>query len=117
MRRAAFVTLRCAFWLRAWHRDARRNMSDPRLHRRFVHVLRQAPQDGRVCVWHDSVPKVEYMTRPSCGTVEDIARRSFHPLPGPEQHCRIEISLDAAIVADERPTAVERNAPVEPDHV
>src|SRR5438128_6510813 len=117
MRRAAFVTLRCAFWLRAWHRDARRNMSDPRLHRRFVHVLRQAPQDGRVCVWHDSVPKVEYMTRPTCGTVEDIARRGLRPLPRPEQDGRIQVPLHATIVADERPTAVECDPPVEADHV
>jgi len=101
MRRAAFVTLRCAFWLRAWHRDARRNMSDPRLHGRFVHVLRQAPQDGRVCVWHDSVPKVEYMTRPTCGTVEDIARRGLRPLPRPEQDGRIQVPLHATIVADD----------------
>src|SRR2546421_10253633 len=108
MRRAGLGTLRCASWLRAWHRDAGRNMSDPLLHCRFVHVLRQEPQNGRVCVWHDSVPKVEYMTRPSCGTVEDIARRGIRPLPRPEQDGRIQAPLHAAILADERPTAVER---------
>src|SRR5207245_5524674 len=105
------------FALRTSLRDSRLNMSAHRIHGSFVHVPRQAPQDGRVCVWHDSVPKVEYMTRPTCGTVEDIARRGLRPLPRPEQDGRIQVPLHATIVADERPTAVERDPPVEADHV
>src|SRR5919202_1530459 len=91
--------------------------SDTRFDGRFLHVFRQAPQDGRVCVWHDSMPKVENMTRPSCSTVENSARLGLDPLPGTQQSGRIEISLDAAVVAHLRPAAVELDAPVEPDHV
>ena len=44
-------------------------------------------------------------------------RRLLDALPRAEQHGRVEVALDAAIEADRRPAAVERDAPVEPDHV
>src|SRR6266508_1550363 len=84
---------------------------------RVLDELRQAPEDGRVCVWHDSMPKVEYMTRPSSGTFKDNSGLGLDPLPRAEQGRRVEVALHAAIVADELPAAVERHAPVEPDHV
>ena len=49
--------------------------------------------------------------------VEDVARRRLDPLPRPEQHGRVEVALHAAVVADLRPAAVERDPPVEADHV
>ena len=36
---------------------------------------------------------------------------------GPEQHGRVEVSLDGAVIAGELPALVERDAPVEADHV
>src|SRR6266545_579645 len=90
---------------------------DACLHSGFVNELRQAPEDGRVCFgWH-SVPKVEYMTRPPSGAPEDIARLGLDSVPGREQHGRVQIALDAAVVADLGPAAVERDPPVEADHV
>src|SRR5213080_2775775 len=56
----------------------------------LVHQLGQAPENGRVCFgWH-SVPKVEYMTRPPSGTVEDTAGLGLDSLPGREQNRRVE---------------------------
>ena len=39
------------------------------------------------------------------------------PLPRPEQHGRVEVPLHAAVVPDLLPARVERDAPVEADHV
>src|SRR5690242_4976080 len=66
--------------------------------------------------WH-SVPKVEYMTRPPSGTLENSARFGLDSLPRSEQDRRIEVALHAALVADLVPAAIERNAPVEADHI
>src|SRR5438876_1340237 len=84
---------------------------------RLVHELGQSPEDGRVCFgWH-SVPKVEYMTRPTPGTREDSARLGFDSLPGAEQDGGIEIPLNAPMVTHFGPAGIQWNAPVEPDHV
>src|SRR4051794_12030163 len=97
--------------------SGQRRRSHARLDSRFVHELRQAPENDRVCIgWH-SVPKVEYMTRPPSGTVENSSRLGFDSLPRREHHGGIEVALHAALVADLRPPAVERDAPVEADHV
>src|SRR4030095_2383692 len=95
--------------------SARRPRSNAGLHGRVLHELGEPPEDGRVCVRHDSMPKVENMTRPSAGTAEDIARPGLDPIPGPDQDGRVEVALDPAVVADELPAAVERDAPVEAD--
>src|SRR5262249_40333091 len=91
----------------AWHRLFVPHMSDAGLDGGLMNVLREAPQDGRVCFWWHSVPKVEYMTRPPRSTLEDIPRRRLHPLPRPEQNRGIEVPLHAAIVANLAPPAVE----------
>src|SRR5215212_4568052 len=97
--------------------SGQRRRSYPRLDRRFVHEFRQPAENDRVCIgWH-SVPKVEYMTRPPSGTVENSSRFGFDPLPRGEQHGRIEVALYAALVADFGPAAVQRDAPVEADDV
>ena len=103
-------------------RRAVRHQHDRRLQTRASTVAsctnsRQPPENGRVCFgWH-SVPKVEYMTRPPSGTLENIARLGLDSLPRPKQQSGIEVALNAAVVADLVPAAVEWDPPVEPDHV
>ena len=57
------------------------------------------------------------MTRPAGGAREHVERRSLHARPRRQQHGRVEVALHAALVADDRPAGVERDAPVEPEHV
>src|SRR3954453_23379598 len=96
--------------------STRRRRSYARLRGGLVHELRQLPQNDRVCFgWH-TVPKVEYMTRPPSGTRENSARLGLDPLPRTDEKRGIEVALQAALVTDFRPPAVERDAPVEPDH-
>ena len=57
------------------------------------------------------------MPRPPGGTAQDVARRSFDVLPGAEQHSGVEVALNAAVAATSVPALVERDPPVEPDHV
>ena len=49
--------------------------------------------------------------------VEHVARGRLDALPRAEEHRRVEVALHAALVADRVPAAVERDAPVEADHV
>src|SRR6185312_11973725 len=94
-----------------------RRCSDPSLDGGFVDELGQTPENGRVCFgWH-TVPKVEYMTRPPSGTRENSAGLGLDSLPRAEQEGRIEVPLHAPVLTGLRPATVERNAPVEPDHV
>ena len=51
------------------------------------------------------------------GAAEDVERARLDPLPRPEQHGRVEVALDAAVVADLGPGAVELDPPVDADHV
>src|SRR6266576_2963303 len=84
---------------------------------RLVHELGQASENGRVCMrWH-SVPKVEYMTRPPSGTPENSPGLGLDPLPRREQHCRVEVALHATLVADFFLAPIERDTPVEADHI
>src|SRR5437763_11014634 len=63
------------------------------------------------------MPKVENMTRPPRGTLENSARLGLDPLPWAEQNCRIEVPLDPALLTDLLPAAVEVDPPVEADYV
>ena len=48
--------------------------------------------------------------------LEHVERRRLETVPRREQRGRIEVALHASL-ADELPAFVERDAPVEPDHV
>ena len=64
----------------------------------------------------DAVAEVEDVARTAGGAVEDVERLRLDDLPWSEQHGRIEVALHGA-VGHLRPAGVERDAPVEPDHV
>src|ERR1700674_3907527 len=63
------------------------------------------------------MPEVEDVSRPSAGTAEDVAGACAHQFRRSQQDRRVEVALDAAVVADPRPTGLERHAPVERDDV
>ena len=63
------------------------------------------------------MPQVEDVARPPCGGGEDRVRRRCDPLPRAEEQRRVEVPLDALRLAHGGPALVERDAPVEPDHV
>ena len=57
------------------------------------------------------------MARAAGRAGEHVERRRLDPLPRPEQDGAVEVALHAAVVADLLPAPVERDPPVEPDHV
>ena len=55
---------------------------------------------------------------PAGGAGEDVERGGARCAPtGPRSDRGVEVALDGAVLADERPALVEREAPVEADHV
>jgi hypothetical protein len=81
-----------------------------------LHEVRLARDGVRVGLRKDPVPEVEDVAVAPPRALQDVERGRLEAVPGCEQRRRIEVALDATI-PDELPTLVERNAPVEPDHV
>ena len=57
------------------------------------------------------------MARTAAGAREHVLGACRDALPRAEQGRAVEVALDPAVVADPFPGDVERNAPVDPDHV
>src|SRR5260370_21471699 len=62
----------------------------------------------------DPVAKVEDMAGLSAGTAQDVAGALPHKLRRSEEHRRVEVALDAAVVTDPCPAGIARYPPVEP---
>ena len=60
--------------------------------------------------------EIEDVARPPGRPPQDVARLALDDLPGGEQRRRLEIALDGPI-GDDGPALVEREPPVEADHV
>ena len=70
----------------------------------------------RVGLRQDPVAEVEDVAVAPARALEHVERRGLEPVPRREQRGGIEVALHAPL-ADELPALVERDAPVEPDHV
>ena len=64
----------------------------------------------------DAVAEVEDVAGPPAGTREDVERLGLDDLPRREQHGRVEVALHRP-AGHPRPAGVERDPPVEADHV
>ena len=65
----------------------------------------------------DAVSEIEDVARAAGGAAQHVARAGEQAIARAEQQRRIEIALDAAVVADALPRLVERDPPVGADHV
>ena len=89
-----------------------------RVRRPLVDELDEALEIGRIRVRQDAVAEVEDVAGPSAGaprgsSIDADSTRSN----GPSSERGIEVPLHAALAADPLPALVERDAPVEADHV
>src|SRR5712691_13028132 len=82
-----------------------------------THGLEQRLEILERAVRKHAVTEVEDVAWASGCTQEHLARPLNHTLGRAEQHRRVEVALDAAIVADALPARVEVDAPVERDDV
>src|ERR687887_2481912 len=87
------------------------------IRRSLVDELDQPAQVRRIGVRQDPVTEVEDMAAAAARATKHVERRSLGPLPRPEEQCGVEVALHPAVEADRRPSSVEPDAPVEPDHV
>src|SRR5882762_5718200 len=79
-----------------------------------VHQQLQIFERGRR---QHSVAEVEDVARPSSGSAEDFASALAYELGWAQQHGRIEVALNAAVVAHTLPADIERHPPVERDDI
>src|ERR1700687_5461556 len=87
--------------------DSRDTRDLPFVHR--LHEELQVLERGR---GQHPMPEIEDVSRLSAGTAEDVADALAQQLWRAEQHRRVQVALDAAIVADPLPARLERDAPV-----
>src|SRR2546428_5599129 len=80
--------------------------------------IHDSPQGREVRLGEHAVPEIEDVARTSAGAGEDVTDLT-RALRGGREQCRgVEIALDRAITPpDARPGGVQRNAPVDADHV
>src|SRR5450759_370728 len=79
-------------------------------------LVHRLDEDLQILQWRrrqDPVPEVEDVARPAAGTAENVAGALAHQLRRPEEHRRIEVALDPAVVAHPLPARVEGHPPVE----
>ena len=82
-----------------------------------VHELDEPAEHVGVGRRQHAVAEVEDVPGPAAGSGEHVERARLDALPRAEQQRRVEVALDAALLAGDLPAGVERHAPVEPDHV
>src|SRR5918993_4247035 len=69
------------------------------------------------CVLQDAMTQIEDMTGASLGAAHNILHAFFDLRPRRKEQSRVEIALDGDIMPEEFPAIVQRDAPIEPDHV
>src|SRR5215208_7490351 len=87
------------------------------LRRSLVHELDEPAQDGWIGVRKDAVTEVEDVARAPARPLENVKRPRLGAFPRPEQQRGIEVTLHSPAFADVGPALVERDPPVEADHV
>src|SRR5690348_11896239 len=65
----------------------------------------------------DAVPEIEDVSSSSAGAGEDIPHLPLQLGPRREERCRIEVALNGVTWADPLPRHVQRDPPVDTDHV
>src|SRR5207244_12464552 len=75
--------------------------------------LCESGQDVRISLRENAVPEVEDVTGSAACPPENVERSGFCPLPWADQHRRLEIPLDRAVLSDDAPGVVEGDAPVD----
>ena len=73
-----------------------------------MHVLRERLHLFERRFRQHAVAEIEDVAGPSAGASQHIVCRREQAFRGPEQQRRIEVALDGAVVADDRPGLVER---------
>src|ERR1700704_7053176 len=79
-----------------------------------VHQQLQIFERGRR---QHSVAEVEDVARPSAGSAKNLAGALAHELGWAQQHGRIEVALNAAVLTETLPADIERHPPVEGDDI
>src|SRR5262245_14198647 len=85
--------------------------------RRLVHEPGDAAAQLGVGLGEHPVDEVEDVAGAAAGAVEHVSRAGLRSLPRAEEHGAVEVPLDPAVVADSLPGEVEREPPVDADHV
>src|SRR4029077_12100810 len=93
-------------------RGSRRTGGHPRMH-----GVDQELQVLDAGVGRDTVAEVEDVPRAAAGSAQDVARALAHEPGRTEQQGRLEVALNAAVMADARPRLVQVDAPVQRDYV
>jgi hypothetical protein len=65
----------------------------------------------------DAMTEIKDMTGPSFGTAQNLVNTPFDLGQRRKEQGWIEIALHGYIVTQQRPTIVQAEAPIEPDHV
>src|SRR5712691_11539704 len=81
-----------------------------------MHEIHDRATSRYVSLRKHPVAEVEDMAGPARGAFENVRDLTVALGRRREQRCRLEIPLDCAI-PDPRPRSLERNAPVDADHV
>ena len=69
------------------------------------------------CVLQDAMTHVEDVAGATFGPTQDIMDTFFHFGDGSKQGNRVEITLYGSVVADSTPALIERDTPIQADHV
>jgi hypothetical protein len=83
----------------------------------FVDGFDEQLQVLKRCRRQHPVPEIEDVARLSAGTAKHIPRAFANQIGRTEEHCGIEVALDASIVTHALPTIVQRHSPVEGHYV
>src|SRR5690349_4072989 len=69
------------------------------------------------CVRQDAVAEIENVARASGSATQHVVGGSEEAIRGSEERGRIEISLDGSVVSNRCPCFIERQPPVDADHI
>src|SRR5947209_172825 len=84
---------------------------------RFVHETHEGAQLLLSRLWKDSVAQVEDMAGTVSDSAQDVLRGGPPCIGRSKEGCRVEIPLDALIIANPPPCRVDRDPPIDADHV
>src|SRR5262245_42452370 len=65
----------------------------------------------------NAMAKVEDVPMPVGDTRQDVFGLAEHALRWTEQECRVEVALHTALESDSLPRGVDRDSPIDPNHV
>src|SRR5216683_573525 len=68
-------------------------------------------------LWQNAMAEIENVSWPSAGTAQNFLRARLQFFPAGEEQNRIQVALHGAAKFQAAPAFVQRNAPVEPNHL